>query len=83
MAFHSGCVKSRKKRTANSSIPPSVPTTMPATWPGDRAMFVDVDDSRGASVGTEAAAVLSLVTRAIVVNVTVAVCEITIVVRLV
>lgn len=46
-------------------------------------MFVDVDDSRGASVGTEAAAVLSLVTRAIVVNVTVAVCEITIVVRLV
>lgn len=58
------------------------PKTTPAIWPMDRLIFVDVDGKNGASVGARVSIVLSLEISAMVVNVTVAVFEITIVVRL-
>lgn len=63
--------------------PVIVPKTIPAIWPGDRSIFVDVDSRRGASVGVKVVIVLSLVMRVIVVNVIVAVFETRTIVRLV
>jgi hypothetical protein len=59
------------------------PSTIPAIFPGERTIFAAGRDRRGASVGHSNVTVLSLVTSAMVVDVTVAVREIMIVFKLV